>query len=276
MELTNARKSPDGTRYWRQGSGSPVVLIHGVGLDATMWQSQVATLAQQYDVIAYDMLGHGGSALPSENVELDTYADQLAMLLDHLELTRVAVLGFSMGGLVARAFALRHPERLTAMIVLSSVFERDANQRAGVHQRIIQTREQGPSANVDEALRRWFSPSFRQSHPDLVAAVHETVCNNDPQGYYRSYALFGTQDDFGADRLASIQVPVLIATGELDPGSTPRMAKALAERLPRAEVHILPDQRHMVPIEAPETVNNLIQSFFARAYSHDLLKETHR
>lgn len=276
MELTNAHKTPDGTRYWRQGRGTPIVLIHGVGLDATMWQAQVAALAQEHEVVAYDMLGHGDSALPSENAGLEAYADQLAALLDHLAFERVAVVGFSMGGLVARAFALRHPDRLAAMVVLSSVFERDSDQRAGVRQRIAQTREQGPAANVDEALKRWFSPAFRHSHPERIAAIHETVSRNHPQGYYRSYALFGTQDNFGAERLATIRVPILVATGELDPGSTPRMARALAARLPNAEVHILPGQRHMAPIEAPEAINPLIQHFLTRAYSHDSLEETQR
>lgn len=276
MELTNARKTPDGTRYWRQGRGTPIVLIHGVGLDATMWQAQFAALAQEHEVVAYDMLGHGDSALPGENAGLEAYADQLGALIDYLALERVAVVGFSMGGLVARAFALRHPDRLAAMVVLSSVFERDSEQRAGVRQRIAQSREQGPAANVDEALKRWFSPNFRRSHPDRIAAIHETVSSNHPQGYYRSYALFGTQDDFGAERLETIRVPVLVATGELDPGSTPRMARALAARLPNAEVHILPGQRHMAPMEAPEVVNQLIQHFLVRAYSHDSLEETQR
>lgn len=273
MELPNARKAPDGTRYWRQGQGTPVILIHGVGLDATMWQPQVSALAQRHEVIAYDMLGHGDSALPQVNAGLDDYADQLAALLDHLGFERVAVVGFSMGGLVARAFALRYPERLAAMVVLSSVFERNAKQRAGVQQRLAQTREQGPAANVGEALNRWFSPAFRHAHPGRIAKIHETVSNNHPQGYYRSYALFGTQDDFGAERLQTIRVPVLVATGELDTGSTPCMARALAERLPNAEVHILPGQRHMAPMEAHETVNAMVLRFLAKVVARDSFKE---
>lgn len=276
MELTNSRKSPDGTRYWRQGSGSPVVLIHGVGLDATMWKSQIDVLAEQYEIIVYDMLGHGDSALPNENDGLDAYADQLALLLDHLGIKRVAVVGFSMGGLVARAFALSHPDRIAAMVVLSSVYDRDESQRAGVRQRIVQTHNQGPAANVDEALQRWFSRDFRQKHPNHIAAIRETVINNHPQGYYRSYALFGTQDNFGTEQLAAIRVPVLIATGELDTGSTPRMARTLAEQIPSAEVKILPGLLHMAPIEAPVAVNELIQSFFAKAYFHDSLEEAHQ
>lgn len=276
MELTRARKIPDGTRYWRLGRGAPVVLIHGVGLDATMWQSQVEALARQHDVIVYDMLGHGGSPLPRENARLEDYAEQLAALLDHLELEKCAVVGFSMGGLVARAFALRHPQRLAAMVILSSVFDRDEDERAGVQQRLAQTREAGPSANIGAALQRWFSPDFHRAHPDRITRIHEIVSNNHPQGYYRSYALFGTEDRFGAERLGSIRVPVLVATGELDPGSTPRMAHDLAARLPNAEVHIFPGQRHMVPMEGDEAVNTVLRRFLAKAFAQAPSKEALR
>lgn len=273
MELTDARKSPSGTRYWRVGRGAPVVLIHGVGLDATMWQAQVEALAEHYDVIAYDMLGHGESALPTEDATLDDYADQLLALLDELDLPAATVVGFSMGGLVARAFALRYPSRLNAMVVLSSVFDRNDQQRAGALRRLDETRKQGPTANVDGALERWFSPSFRDAHPECIAAVHHRVTSNHPEGYYRSYALFVTQDNFGLDRLSSIRVPVLIATGELDPGSTPNMASALAEHLPNANVHILRGQRHMAPVEAASEVNALLSRFLDNVHNRALQEE---
>lgn len=109
MKLTDARKSYSETRYWRVGRGAPVVLIHGVGLDATMWRAQVEALAEHYDVIAYDMLGHGESALPTEDASLDDYADQLLALLDELKLPTATVVGFSMGGLVARALPCAIP-----------------------------------------------------------------------------------------------------------------------------------------------------------------------
>ncbi|WP_165857510.1 alpha/beta fold hydrolase [Marinobacter sp. JSM 1782161] len=273
MQLNDAHISPSGTRYWRAGRGEPVVLIHGVGLDATMWQAQMTALAADYDVIAYDMLGHGESPLPAENATLDDYADQLATLLDELAVPAATVAGFSMGGLVARAFALRHPRHLRAMVVLSSVFDRNERQRSGVRQRLAQTLEQGPAANVDGALERWFSPAFRQAQPECIAAVRERVTSNHPDGYYRSYALFGTEDDFGADRLASIRVPVLVATGELDPGSTPDMAHKLARQLPDARVYILEGQRHMAPVEAADQVNDLLLDFLDTVHRPSLQKE---
>lgn len=274
MELCSARRSPEGTRYWRRGSGTPLVLIHGVGLDATMWQAQLEALPEQFDIIAYDMLGHGESPRPSEHAGLEEYALQLSRLLDHLGIDRACVLGFSMGGLVARAFALQHPERLAALIILSSVFERNEEQKSGVQARVRQTYEHGPSANIDEALKRWFSPAYQQAHPETIAAIHKTMRHNDPLGYYRSYALFASEDMYGAERLANLSAPTLIATGELDQGSTPAMAHRLAEQLPNAEVHVFEGQRHMVPVEAPPLVNGVVRRFLSNVSFHPSLEET--
>ncbi len=105
-----AERTPAGTSYLATGEGQPVVLIHGVGLNKEMWGGQIVGLAPHYRVIAYDMLGHGASPRPDPDCGLLGYADQLCELLDHLQLPTASVIGFSMGGLVARAFALHYPQ----------------------------------------------------------------------------------------------------------------------------------------------------------------------
>ena len=132
MIRLTAELTPAGTSYLATGQGQPVVLIHGVGLNKEMWGGQIVGLATKYRVIAYDMLGHGASPRPESGTPLLGYADQLLELLDHLQLPKAAVIGFSMGGLVARAFALHYPQRLQSLVVLNSVFNRSAEQRAGV------------------------------------------------------------------------------------------------------------------------------------------------
>jgi alpha-beta hydrolase superfamily lysophospholipase len=101
------------TAYWVAGHGPPVVLIHGVGLNASIWEAQVAALAEHRQVVAYDMLGHGMSTDPPGVRKLGDFVDQLAVLLDALSMDRAALVGFSMGGLVARAFAAAYPERVS-------------------------------------------------------------------------------------------------------------------------------------------------------------------
>ena len=260
-----AERTPAGTSYRVIGQGQPLVLIHGVGLNKDMWGGQVAGLARHFQVIVYDMLGHGDSPRPAVDTDLAGYADQLRELLDHLTIPKAMVVGFSMGGLVARAFALHHGQRIVALVVLNSVFNRSPEQRAGVIARTAQAAEHGPDANAEAALSRWFSSEYQGANPAQIAAIRQTLAGNDAQGYLTTYTLFATQDMYRADDLASIRVPTLIATGELDPGSTPLMAEQLAQRIPGARAVVLAEQRHMMPVESPRLVNQMLLNFLQQA-----------
>ncbi|MCY1339414.1 alpha/beta fold hydrolase [Pseudomonas jinjuensis] len=267
MIRLTAERTPAGTSYLATGQGHPVVLIHGVGLNKEMWGGQMVGLAPQFQVIAYDMLGHGASPRPEPGTGLLGYAEQLRELLEHLGLRQATVIGFSMGGLVARAFALHYPQHLEGLVILNSVFNRSAEQRAGVIERTRQAAEHGPDANAEAALSRWFSREYQAANPAQIEAIRQTLASNDPQGYLTTYELFATQDMYRADDLGSIKVPTLVATGELDPGSTPEMARQLAERIPGAQVAVLDEQRHMMPVESPRLVNQVLLDFLLQAQS---------
>jgi (E)-2-((N-methylformamido)methylene)succinate hydrolase len=239
----------------------PVVLIHGVGLSRAMWSAQVKALSGRYRVLTLDMLGHGTSRMPAPDATLDDYADHVAAVLAIAGIRRAVLVGFSMGALVARAFAFRYPERLSALILLNGVFDRSDEVRGTILQRVAEVQERGPAANVDAAIDRWFSPEFRAENPAYIAELRKTFAANDQQGYETSYRLFATEDAYGADRLASIAVPTLVATGEFDVGSTPAMADALAQRIPGAQLRVVPGARHMMPVELPEATNALLLDF---------------
>ena len=175
MIRLTAERTPAGTSYLATGQGHPVVLIHGVGLNKEMWGGQIVGLAPHFQVIAYDMLGHGDSPLPAPGTSLEGYAEQLRELIEHLGLPHVSVIGFSMGGLVARAFALHHPQLLDSLVILNSVFNRSAEQRAGVIERTRQAAEHGPDANAEAALSRWFSHEYQAANPAQIAAIRQTL-----------------------------------------------------------------------------------------------------
>lgn len=246
------------------GALPPVILIHGVGLSRAMWSAQVAALRGQYRIISFDMLGHGGSSMPGREAGLDDYASQLVQLMDDLGLPSATLVGFSMGALVARAFALRHPERLDGLILLNGVFNRSEETRATILGRVAEVEARGPAANIGAAIERWFSPAFREGNPDYIAALHERMAANDWQGYLISYRLFATQDNYGASLLGRIIAPVLVATGEFDVGSTPEMTRALAARIPGASVEIVTGARHMMPVEMAEATNALLLDYLKR------------
>ncbi|WP_192384170.1 alpha/beta fold hydrolase, partial [Mesorhizobium silamurunense] len=127
--------APDGTSFIRAGSGAPVLFIHGVGMNAAIWQPQIERMADLWDVIAIDMLGHGLSPLPPQAPELADYARQAIRLLDHLGLDRVSVVGHSMGALIAQELALSAPERIRRVVSLNAVFRRSPELAEAVRQR---------------------------------------------------------------------------------------------------------------------------------------------
>jgi len=243
------------------GSGPALVFIHGVGLDHTMWAGQVAAFSPRWRVILPDMPGHGASANPASDATLDDYAAAIDGLMAELGVTRAVLVGFSMGALVARALALRHPAWLSAMVLLNGVFDRAPAVSTAIADRVAEVVRGGPAANVDAALERWFTPEYHRDRPQAIAALRVAVAGNDPAGYLTTYRLFATQDNYGADRLGEIDLPVLVATGEHDVGSTPAMAQALAARIAGAQCAILANARHMMPVEHAAETNALLAPF---------------
>lgn len=273
----SAGRTPAGTYYRtygeRQRQAPVVVLIHGVGLDHQMWMPQVQTLSTYHGVVIYDVLGHGLSPRPDGSAGLEAYADQLEELISHLALDQTVVVGFSMGGLVARAYALRQPSALIGLAILNSVFDRSEAQCEGVAARVAEVERHGPGANVEQALERWFSAKYRHNHPERIVSLRRRLTTNDPQGYRISYRLFAREHDHGIDRLEVIDVPTLVATGEFDVGSTPAMSEALASRIARARCVIVPGQLHMMASEAPDQVNALLLELCQSAQEHALTRE---
>jgi pimeloyl-ACP methyl ester carboxylesterase len=253
------------TCHRAEGTGAPVVLIHGVGLDLGMWDAQAAALASRYRVIRYDMIGHGGSAARAGTLGLGDFVAQLDGLCRDLGLDRVSLVGFSMGALVAQAYALAEPARVARLVVMSGVYDRDPPARAAVRARCETASRQGPEALIEAALARWFSPEYRARHPAAVAAVRRRLASNDPHGFLAAYRVFAEADAALAGRLGAIACPTLVMTGALDPGSTPEMARAMAAAIPKARLEVLPGARHLIPVEAAQAVSAALLRFLGSA-----------
>jgi pimeloyl-ACP methyl ester carboxylesterase len=253
----------DGTRVRATGAGAPLVLIHGVGLDLEMWEPLVLHLQARRRLIRYDMRGHGASAKPPGPYKLGDFADQLDCVAAALKLESFDLAGFSMGGMVAQAFAAHHPHRVRRLALLHTVHDRSAAERAAVAARLAQAEAGDVDGSIEAALARWFNASFRKSHPAAVAAIDQRMRSNDRAAYLASYRVFATGDAEVLLLLDRVRCPTLVLTGEYDTGSTPAMSKVLAARLPGATLAILPGLRHLAPIEAPEVVATTLDRFLA-------------
>ena len=162
------------TVFETAGAGPAVVLLHGLGLNRHMWDPQWEALTGRFQVLRYDLMGHGDSAKPQGPYRLEQFVAQLAALMDGLELERCALVGFSFGGMIIRAFALAHPARVSALAILNSAHNRTDAERAGVLERVEQATRCGPQATVDAALARWFTADFAARRPDVLDQVRRS------------------------------------------------------------------------------------------------------
>ena len=257
------------TAWDLQGEGPPVVLIHGFGLNRAMWQWQLPALAPDFSVLTYDLLGQGESAPPDGTPGLAMFSAQLLRLMDRCGIERAAVVGFSLGGMIARRFALDRPDRLSALAILNSPHDRSPDEREAVRARARQTEAHGPSANVEPALERWFTPKFRTESAEVIALVRAWITSNDPAVYPQIYRVLAEGDVEIAEGLERIACPTLVMTGADDPGNTPAMAGAMARLIPSARVVILPGLRHMALAESPQAVNAPLSAFLRDALGTD-------
>lgn len=257
----------DGTVYQTTGEGPTVILIHGLGLNRHLWSWYVEALAPRHRVVTYDLLGHGESVKQTTPYLMSQFVDQIEALCVHLDVETCAIAGFSLGGIINRAYALAHPERVRGLVILNSYHDRTPEQRAAVLQRVEQARQSGPAATIDAALERWFTPEFSEAHPEVLDQVRAWVIANDPQVYPHLYHLMATCDADLVDQVTAIQCPTLIIAGEKDPGNTPAMAHAMGALIPHARVEVMADLRHMGLCERPEAFLALMQPFFDKAFS---------
>jgi (E)-2-((N-methylformamido)methylene)succinate hydrolase len=237
-----------------------LILLHGVGLNQSIWAAQVRHFSATHRVIAYDLLGHGKEA--GRGAVLGDWVTQLENVVEELGVKDFSLLGFSFGGMIAQAYAAKNAARIDRLILMNTVHERSAIERAGVLARLDLARREGPQAIISAALARWFSPDAK---PELLEHYAVMLRNNDAASFLAAYDCFAKSDAELKGALADFERPTLVMTGELDTGSTPAMAQRLAGVIPHGECYIVGGARHMMPVEMPETVNPVVSRFLSGA-----------
>ncbi|HRO29790.1 alpha/beta fold hydrolase [Citricoccus sp.] len=242
----------------------PVVLLHGVGLDRTMWGPVVDLLdAAGLQVEALDLPGHGGQPPLRRPTDL---AEMAQNVVERISETRVHLVGFSLGALVAQRIAVDHPDRVVTLTCISTVCRRTDEESAAVRRR-LETAGEDFATGVDRALDRWYPPEAAVSDAQRQA-TRATLLANDRQSYLHAYAVFATGDQQIAPDLHRIHAPTLAVTGELDPGSTPEMTHRLATAVPHGRAVVVPGVRHMLPAERPEVLVEHLQHHLASSEQH--------
>jgi pimeloyl-ACP methyl ester carboxylesterase len=255
--------APDGTRYELTGpkSAPVVILIHGLGLNKDCWQWLTPDLVNSYRILSYDLYGHGGSVDPTKQPSLSLFSKQLSSLLDHCDISQGVIVGFSLGGMIARRFAQDAPKRSLAMIILHSPHTRSEAAQASILARVDQARIMGPQSTVEAALERWFTSGFMEANPNLMDKVRQWVIANSREVYHTIYSVLATGIDEIVKPNPALTLPSLVLTGEEDFGNGPEMADAIAVDIEGAKVLVFSGLRHMALVEAPTVVNKPILEF---------------
>ncbi len=265
MTCDKSEKFGDTAAILSGREGPPVMLIHGMGLHMHMWHGQLPPLEARFRVVRYDMLGHGESDKPVKTYTMDDLVDQALRLLNRLELERCALVGFSLGGMIGRAFALAHPDRISALAILNSAHARDAEQRQGMMERLEIALQSGLTATTEAALTRWFTEPFTARNPPVIDRVRRWMNANDPEVYPLIYRILAEGDAPLADAIADIDCPTLaLACGE-DHGNSPEMARQMAELIPDCQAVTVPGLRHMGLVENPPAINEVLVPFLEKA-----------
>ncbi|HMK67612.1 MAG TPA: alpha/beta fold hydrolase, partial [Stellaceae bacterium] len=205
--------------YVVEGAGPPVMLVHGVGSDLRSWDAIAARLAQRFRVVRLDLRGHGQSSR-IETCRLEDFLDDVSSVLNELGIARTHLVGFSLGGMIAQAFVLAHPERVEKVAFISAVAGRTPEERANVMARARKVRDEGIASVVAAAQDRWFTEAFQRANPELVSRRLAELKANDHRSYAAAYGVFAAGDI--GPRLHLIRHPTLIVTGEHDVGSNTR------------------------------------------------------
>ncbi len=263
----NQHTTPGGTPVWVTGSGRTVIFVHGVLVDHRMWGPQVDALSSRYRTCCLDMLGHGNAPDPAGERTLDDFVAQVHDVVEHYSDCGPPVLcGFSMGGLIAQAYAARYHQHLAGIILLNTVHDRSAEESERVMARFEGNLTRGVENAVESGTRRWFTEADHLERPDVVSDVQAWMRDGDFTAKRKAHRVFVSSDGEVTGKLGALTCPALVMTGERDAGSTPAMARKMADAIPDAELHILEDQHHMMPTLAADRVNEIMLRFLERCF----------
>jgi (E)-2-((N-methylformamido)methylene)succinate hydrolase len=253
--MIHAKDSQDTFYLLNKKQKTPIVLIHGVGLNHTIWEPQINYFDNS--VLAYDILGHGKTSLNKNIVSFDDFSNQLLNLIDELKFEKIHLIGFSIGSLIARNFAVKHNNRLKTLTLFCSVFKRNKEQQQIVNDRFELSKKSRTLSK--QALKRWFTDQYLEKNPNIFEKISSILNQNNIENFLKIYELFVKHKD--NEKFENIKSKTLIMTGENDIGSTPEMSINLSKEIANSKVKIVSQGKHLCGIECADDVNKIIKEF---------------
>jgi pimeloyl-ACP methyl ester carboxylesterase len=241
--------------YEVHGSGEPVVLLHGAFMTITNnWTGWIDELSKTRKVIAVEMQGHGRTADIDRDITNENLADDVAALLEQLKIPRADLIGYSMGGAVAMQCAIRHPDKVRKVVVISSMFRRDGM--------VEEARDAIPNLTADAFKDTPIEAEYKKLSP---------TPDDFPKFVKRMIATASKGHDFGADKLKATTAPMFFIHGDADGVRLEHVAEMF--RLKGGEVHgdmkprsasrlaILPNTTHVTLMQRMAVIVPMVNDF---------------
>jgi len=259
-EASDTAQAQQAQHYVRQGSGEPLVLVHGFLGGAPMWASQIAALSKHYDVIAPELCGYGSNAQLSSKTSVNGFANELLALLSDIGVEQFHLLGHSMGGMIVQQMTVNAPDRVKSLIcfgtgpqgVLPNRFETIDESR----KRFI---AEGVEPTAKQIASKWFTTGDQADGYklccELGAGVSQATALN---------GLTAMETWDGRDALASIKQPTLVLWGDSDRSYGWDQPAALWNGIENSSLAVLPNSGHNAHMEKPEIFNAILENFLPK------------
>jgi 3-oxoadipate enol-lactonase len=250
----------DGARIWYTVNGPEnapaVLLLHSLGLTHELWDPQMPALRDSFRVIRYDARGHGRSTAPHGEFTIEMLGGDAIAVLDAAAVRSAAVCGISIGGLTSIWLGQHASTRVRRIVVANSAARIGSAELWSARMRDVRT--EGMEAAADGAMLRWFTPEFRERHPEITARIHALACECPIETYVAACAAL-RDADLRRD-LHRIIAPTLVIAASRDVMTTVADGLYLRDNMPSAELETL-DAAHLTNVELADEFSTLLGDF---------------
>lgn len=243
------------------GDKPAVVFANSLGTDFRIWDKVAERLAPHCRLIRYDKRGHGLSETTPAPYAMTDHVSDLAALLDHLNVNSAAIVGLSVGGLIAQGLAAMRPDLVKALVLSNTAHKIGTNESWNA--RIDAVKTNGIASIADNVMKLWFTPDFHERRAEELVGCRNMLSRTPLDGYLGTCAALRDADLTESTR--ALKLPVLCIGGDQDGSTPPNLVRSMADLIENAEFRIIAGSGHIPCVEQPEAVAALILQFLKSA-----------
>ena len=251
----------EGQWIWVQGTGEPVIFVHGNGSTHKVWTGVIAELEDAFRCVTYDLRGHGSLPHDACNLELATLVSDLEQVRRDLGFARASFVGHSLGAVITAAYALKYPEHVGGLCLLAAPAARSPQDRQAAAALLANLKTQGVKHTMSTLVKSWYTEHFLADHPAALRDRLSQIDEIDDDVFIKTYELYnGIDIDPWLDRIGA---PALVMTGELARGSGADVARFIANRLSNSKLVVIEGLKNGILTEVPDRVAAEIREFMS-------------